>query len=679
MSSSIPRCAVSRRAGVRTAALLLTIAGALGSSACGQAEGPAGPAAPRQASEWPSYGGDPGGQRYSVLDEITPGNVHRLEVAWTYETGDVSDGSGDVRSTTAFEVTPILVAGRLFLCTPFNRVISLDPATGAEHWTFDPEIDLSGRYANQLICRGVATWLDPAGSDGDACRRRIYTATNDARLIALDAADGRPCAGFGRQGTVDLNAAAGEQRWHGEYQVTSPPAIVNGVVVVGSAISDNARVDAPSGVVRGFDARTGRERWAWDLAPPDFDRATGIQSAAGHALGTPNVWAPMSVDAERDLVFVPTGNAAPDYYRGPLAGMNYYGSSVVALRGASGEIAWHFQTVHNDLWDYDVPAQPTLTTLRRGGQDIPALIQATKMGLLFVLDRRTGEPVFGVEEREVPQQGAPGERLSPTQPFPLLPPPLVPFQLRAEDAWGVTPLDRAACSKRMQLMRNRGIYTPPTRQGSVMYPGNAGGSNWGGIAVDPERQLAVANTMDLAWAVTLIPREDFARQREENPDVEMAPMESMPFGLRREPLLSPFGLPCNPPPWGTIAAVDLETGEIRWQVPLGTIRDLLPVPLPLRMGVPNIGGPVVTRSGLIFIAATMDDYLRAIDLETGEELWSGRLPAGGQATPMTYRVEASDGASGGTQYVLIAAGGHARGGTRLGSALLAYTLDGEVE
>jgi len=661
---------------VRGAALLLAIVAACPWVACDSGEGPAGPAEPREASEWPSYGGDPGGQRYAALDEITPENVHRLEVAWTYETGDVSDGKGEVRSTTAFEVTPILVDGRLFFCTPFNRVISLDPATGAEHWTFDPQIDLSGRYANQLICRGVSTWVDPDAGPDDTCRRRIYTATNDARLIALDAADGRPCADFGQAGTVDLNAAAGEQRWQGEYQVTSPPALVNGVVVVGSAISDNARVDAPSGVVRGFDARTGRERWAWDLAPPDFDRRTGLVSAEGHALGTPNVWAPMSVDEERDLVFVPTGNAAPDYYRGPLAGMNYYGSSVVALRGASGEIAWHFQTVHNDLWDFDVPAQPTLTTLRRDGEDVPALIQTTKMGLLFVLDRRTGEPVFGVEERPVPQKGAPLEQLSPTQPFPLLPPPLVPHKLRAKDAWGLTPLDRAACTKRMRLMRNQGIYTPPTRQGSVMYPGNAGGSNWGGIAVDPERQLAIANTMNVAWAVKLIPRKDFEREREANPGVEMAPMESTPFGLRREILMSPFDLPCNPPPWGTIAAVDLVSGEIRWQEPLGTIRDLLPIPIPLRLGVPNIGGPVVTRSGLIFIAATMDDYLRAIDIETGEELWSGRLPAGGQATPMTYRVES---ASGGKQYVLIAAGGHARAGTRLGSSLLAYTLDGDVD
>ena len=386
--------------------------------------GAIGEARPRDATPWPSYGGDLGGRRYSPLTGITPQNVGGLEVAWTYHTGDVSDGRGAIPSTTAFEATPILVDGVLYICSPFNRVTALDPETGAVHWTFDPEIDLSGRYANQLICRGVSAWVDADREPGAACRRRIFMGTNDAFLIALDAETGTPCADFGEAGRVDLNRGVGDQRWQGEYQVTSPPAVVRDLVVVGSAVSDNARIDAPSGVVRAFDARTGTLRWAWDLAPPEFEPGPDNTGDHGWALGTANVWAPMSVDEERDLVFVPTGNPAPDYYRGSRAYMDYYGSSTVALRGSTGEVVWHFQTVHHDLWDYDVPSQPTLVTLRRDGGSVPAVLQSTKMGHLFVLHRETGEPLFPVEERPVPQGGVPGEVISPTQPFPVRPPPL---------------------------------------------------------------------------------------------------------------------------------------------------------------------------------------------------------------------------------------------------------------
>ncbi len=626
---------------------------------------PAEPAQRRPASEWRHYGHDAGGQRFVSLPGLTPANVADLEFAWSFHTGDVSGKKDDIPSETGFEGTPLLVNGLLYLCSPFNKVFALDPRTGAEMWRYDPQVDVrGGRYANQLICRGLSYW---ESGEAGACSRRLFFGTNDARLIALDADTGQPCAEFDGDGVFDLLGAPGKTEWKGEYQVTSPPAISGDVVVVGSAISDNHRIHAPSGLVRGFDARTGKVLWAWDLAPPGFVATPDNTSAEGHALGTPNVWAPMSVDAERDLVFLPTGNAAPDYYRGERAVMNHYGSSVVAVRGATGERVWHFATVHNDLWDYDVPAQPVLTTIRRDGATVPVVVQTTKMGLFFVLHRETGVPVFPVEERPVPQNGAPGERLSPTQPFPTAPPPLVRHQLTPDDAWGLTPWDRGACREKLESLRFDGIYTPPTEQGTLMYPGNAGGSNWGGIAVDSERGVMVANVMDLAWFVYLVPRVDWETERQKYPYKEMAPQLGTPFGLRREALLSPLGLPCNPPPWGKLAAVDLNEGKILWERPFGTVRDIAPVPIPWEAGVPSLGGPIVTSTGLILIGAAMDDYLRAYAIDSGEELWRGRLPAGGQATPMAYEID-------GRPYVVIAAGGHSRGGTKLGDELVAFTI-----
>jgi quinoprotein glucose dehydrogenase len=623
------------------------------------------------AHDWPSYGGDVGGMRYSPLDEITPANVGRLEIAWEFHTGEeTSDGSGELEFTTAFEGTPLLVDETLFLCTPMNQVIALDPETGEERWRFDPQIPREAHYANQAICRGVETWLDPERESGQPCRRRIFTGTNDARLIALDAATGRPCQDFGAGGEIDLNPAAGPQWWKGEYQVTSPPAIGRDVVIVGSAVSDNSRDDAPSGVVRAFDVRDGGLRWAWDLAPPDFEYTPENSSEAGYALATPNVWAPMSVDLDRDLVFVPTGNPSPDYFRGADSNMDHYGSSVVALRASTGEVVWSFQTVHRDLWDFDVPAQPTLFPLRRNGREHAAVVQATKMGFLFVFDRETGEPLFEVEEQPTPQIAVPGERLSPTQPVPTELPHLVPTYFYSEEAWGVTPWDRGVCRKRVEALRFEGMFTPPTLEGTLMFPGNAGGSNWGGVAVDPERQLLVANTQNLAWAVTLFPGDELEEQRARYPGAEIGPQKGKPYGMRRELLLGPLGVPCSPPPWGELAVVDLKTRKLRWQVPLGTLRDVAPIPLPIEIGMPNLGGPLVTAGGLVFIAAAFDDYLRAFDLETGEVLWKGRLPAGGQATPMTYRVR-----DGGRQFVVIAAGGYGRAGTKLGDSVLAFALE----
>ncbi len=621
-----------------------------------------------EITTWPSYGNDAGGTRYSPLGEITPANVSELEIAWVHHHGDVAIGEG-FGTTSAFEATPILVDDTLFICTPFNRVLALDPATGAERWAYDPGVDRAGHWANQLTCRGVSTWKDPTRSDDGVCQRRIFTGTVDARLIALDAKTGLPCPDFGTGGTggtVDLNPGVGEQAWRGEYSITSAPTIAGELVVVGSAIGDNQRIEAPSGVVRAFDVRTGTLRWAWDLSPPNAESLARAKST-GYVLSTPNVWAPMSVDESRDLLFVPTGNPTPDYATGHRQGLDHFGSSIVALRASTGDVVWHFQTVHHDLWDFDVPAQPTLFSMQRNGP-VPAVVQPTKMGMLFIFNRETGEPLFPIDERPVPQGAPPGYVTSPTQPFPRKPPPLVRHALAPEDAWGVTFLDRWACQRTFENLRFEGIYTPPSEQGTLMYPGNAGGSNWGGVAVDSKRQILVANVQDFPWAVTLIPRAEFpGASGQPESGVEYAPQTGTTHGMRREPVLSPLGVPCNAPPWGSLVAVDLATGDIRWSVTLGTIRDIAPVPIPWKLGTPNLGGPLITGGGLVFIGAAADDYLRAFDLDTGDELWQGRLPAGGQATPMTYAID-------GRQFVVIAAGGYGRGPMTLGDAIVAFRL-----
>jgi quinoprotein glucose dehydrogenase len=613
-------------------------------------------------ADWPAYGRDSGGSRYSPLSQITRENVKHLQIAWTYRTGDVPTKA----QLAAFEATPILVDGTLYLSTPFNRVIALDPETGAERWTYDPKIDLSVRYSD-FTSRGVSTWLDPERHTGEPCRRRIFAATNDARLIALDAATGNPCTDFGDGGHVDLSRGVGKvYAW--EYGVSSPPAVIYNLVIVGSKVADNQRVDAPSGVVRAFDARTGAVRWGWEAVPPGFspENPPGKNT---YQLGTANAWSILSVDPERDLLFVPTGNASPDFYGGERHGLDFYSSSIVALRASTGEIVWRFQTVHHDLWDYDVPAQPTLVTVHRDGQEIPAVAQATKMGRIFLLHRETGQPLFPVEERPAPQGGVMGEPISPTQPFPTAPPPLIPQTLTPDEAWGLTPWDRSKCREQISRLRSEGIFTPPSLQGSIIFPGNAGGTNWGSVAFAPEQGLLLVNTNRIAHVVQLIPRADYAAVKAANPDVEISPQTGTPFGMRREVLLSPLGIPCSAPPWGTLAAIDLATGTVRWQVPLGTLRDFLWIPLPLRWGTPNMGGPITTASGLVFIAAAMDNYLRAFNMETGEELWKGRLPAGGQATPMTYRLREN-----GKQYVVIAAGGYGRMGTKLGDYVVAFAL-----
>lgn len=620
-------------------------------------------------AEWPTYGNDDGGTRYSVLDQINRENVSLLEVAWEYHTGDSSDGSDDLQPTT-FQATPILVDGVLYLSTVFGRVIALDPETGDEIWNYDPGVD---RLVNrgEFASRGVTAWLDPKRELAEPCNRSIFIATIDARLIALDASTGTLCEEFGRAGQVDLSIGVDlgdHQVSQVDYGVTSPPVMIGDLLVVGSAIGDNRATTLERGIVRAYDAQTGELVWVWDPIPRSPDDPAWVTWEDGSSLntGAANVWAQLSVDAVRDLVFVPTSSPSPDYFGGERLGSNLYSDSVVALRGSTGEVVWHYQIVHHNLWDYDLPAQPTLVNVIRDGQEIPAVAQATKMGFLYVLDRETGEPLFPVEERPVPETTIPGEEAWPTQLFPILPPPLAPVKLEPDDAWGLTPLDRAQCRDLIESKRNEGIFTPPSLEGTIEYPGIAGGTNWGSLAFDPERGLAILNQSLIPFVVTLIPRDQSGGTDDSDFGNDM---KGTPYLLTREALLSPLDLPCNKPPWGTILAVDLNSGEVKWEVPLGTIRDLAPVPIPLAFGTPSMGGPIATAGSLVFIGAASENYLRAYDVETGEELWKGRLPAGGQATPMTYRLSED-----GRQFVVIAAGGHGRLGTTIGDSVVAFAL-----
>lgn len=619
-----------------------------------------------KAGEWSCYGRDAGGLRHSPLDQINRENVATLEVAWTFHTGDL-EKLKEARSggNSAFEATPLMIDGRLYFSTPTGRVFALDAASGEELWHFDPQIDLSHGYS-EFTSRGVSTWVDANAPRGEPRHRRIYLATIDARLFCLDADTGTACEDFGTGGTVHLSSGI-DVRYPGNYQVTSPPAVIGDLVIVGSAIGDNGRFDEPAGVVRAFDAKSGELKWSWDPIPrdPSDPGYETWKSEKAHKTGAANVWSIISADPARDLVFLPTSSPSPDYYGGERPGQNLYGNSVVALRASTGKPVWHYQVVHHDLWDYDVPAQPVLFDLKREGETIPAVAVGTKMGFLFVLHRETGEPLFPVEERPVPKTDVEGEASWPTQPFPTFLPKL---GLHEPKAWGLNDEARASAQERMDSLRFEGIYTPPSIQGSLIAPCNVGGLNWSGLSIDPERQVLVTNVNRLAAVIHLIPREDFGTARGQRLDVEYASQSGTPFGMSREIFISPAGLPATEPPWGTLAAIDLSTGKLMWEVPLGIAApELSLLPDASKWGSPNLGGAITTAGGLIFVAASRDNRFRAFDIETGERLWQATLPAGGQATPMTYELD-------GKQYVVLCAGGHGKLGTKLGDAVIAYTL-----
>jgi quinoprotein glucose dehydrogenase len=638
--------------------------------ACGAAAAaPPGRQAPEEEPQWGWYGGDAGGARQSPLAQIDRSNVDQLEIVWTYRTGELGAGFKRADKLT-FEATPILVRGLLYVSTATSIVIALDPVRGKPRWRYDPQIERDAHYA-EAASRGVSSWIDPASDPTAVCAHRIILGTLDARLIVLDGRTGKPCADFGAGGAVDLTRGVRPTE-RGEYMVTSPPAVYRDLVIVGSAIGDNRAVELERGVVRAYDVRTGAMRWAWDPIPANDADAIkhGWNVRAAQRTGAANVWSIMSVDPGRGLVFAPTGSASPDFYGGERPGDNTYANSIVALRADTGEVAWHRQLVHHDVWDFDVAAQPMLVDIEREGKSIAAVVQATKTGMLFVFDRETGEPVFEIVERPTPQSDVPGEVTSPTQPFPATPALVSHAAVTPDDAWGLTFMDRGRCRDLIASYRSEGIFTPPSLKGSILSPSYVGGVNWGSLAFDSERQLVIAPVNHLPMVVTLAPLKQLKTMRdsEEFPDSEFARQSGAPYGMRREILASPLGLPCTSPPWGTLAAVDLRRNEIRWQVMLGSTRDVTPWFVPPRtIGMPNMGGPIVTAGGLVFIGAATDNYLRAFDVETGRELWKGRLPAGGQATPMTYEAD-------GRQFVVIAAGGHGGLGTTPGDHVVAFAL-----
>jgi quinoprotein glucose dehydrogenase len=616
--------------------------------------------------DWPAYAGTWAGLKWSPLSQITPANADQLQAAWHIHTGDLKRPSDPGEFT--YEMTPIKVGDLLYLCTPHDIVIALDPVTGQTRWRFDPKVSVKG--TQHMSCRGVSYW-DSAAAPGAPpmaprapdCSTRIFVATNDARLIALDALSGRPCADFGANGTVNLTPQYPGYT-EGWYQFTSAPLISRGLVVLAGSIYDNMSVKMPSGVVRAFDAKTGK--LAWNFDPGNPDNTAPLPEGQHYSLSSPNSWSTSAADDKLGMIYIPFGMGAVDQYgatRPPTT--EKFASSIVALDSATGQLKWVFQTVHHDLWDMDVPAQPALVDLPIGGAMVPALVQSTKTGNIFVLDRRTGKPVIPVDERKVPGNPAPGDFLSPTQPFshasfmPLDP-------VRERDMWGATMLDQLTCRIAFQKMRYEGPFTPPSLQGTLVYPGNFGVMDWGGMAIDPVRGIAFANPSYMAFVDKLTPNKpqwpEHATNRGLNPNAGAR------FAVYLNPFLSKLGLPCQAPPWGYVAGMDLATGKVVWQHKNGTIRDSSPVPLPFKLGVPSLGGPMTTAGGVAFMSSTLDDYVRAYDVTTGRQLWEARLPAGGQATPMSYQ------GRDGRQYVVVVAGGHGTLGTRAGDDVIAYAL-----
>ncbi|WP_165431752.1 glucose/quinate/shikimate family membrane-bound PQQ-dependent dehydrogenase [Atlantibacter hermannii] len=632
--------------------------------------------------DWPAYGRNQEGQRYSPLKQINADNVHQLKEAWSFQTGDVKmpNDPGEITN----EVTPIKVGDTLYLCSAHQRLFALDAATGKEKWHFDPQLNTNPSFQH-VTCRGVSyheARAETASPDVVAdCPRRIILPVNDGRLFAINADNGKLCETFANKGILNLQTNQ-PVTTPGMYEPTSPPIVTDKVIVIAGAVTDNYSTREPSGVIRGFDVNTGDLLWAFDPGAKD---PNAIPADEHHfTLNSPNSWAPAAYDAKLDLVYLPMGVSTPDIWGGNRTPeQERYASSILALNASTGKLAWSYQTVHHDLWDMDMPSQPTLADITdKNGNVVPVIYAPAKTGNIFVLDRRDGKLVVPAPEKPVPQGPAKGDRLSPTQPFSDL--SFRPTKdLSGADMWGATMFDQLVCRVMFHQMRYEGIFTPPSEQGTLVFPGNLGMFEWGGISVDQNRQVAIANPIALPFVSKLMPRGPDNPMEPSDPphaasgqETGIQPQYGVPYGVTLNPFLSPFGLPCKQPAWGYISALDLKTNEVVWKKRIGTPRDSLPFslpfPLPFNLGMPMLGGPISTAGNVLFIGATADNYLRAYNMTNGEKLWEGRLPAGGQATPMTYEVN-------GKQYVVISAGGHGSFGTKMGDYIVAFALPDDAK
>lgn len=632
-------------------------------------------------ADWPAYGRTQEAQRFSPLKQITDKNVGQLKEAWRFQTGDVKRPTDPGEITN--EVTPIKVGNMLYLCTAHQQLIALDAVTGKEKWKLDPQMNTDPSFQH-VTCRGVSyheATPDNATPDVLAdCPRRILLPVNDGRLFAVNAETGKLCDTFANKGILNLQTLQ-PVTTPGMYEPTSPPIVTNNTIIIAGAVTDNFSTREPSGVIRGFDVNTGKLKWVFDPGAKD---PNAIPADGQHyTLNSPNSWAPAAYDEKLDLVYLPMGVTTPDIWGGNRTpDQERYASSILALNASTGKLAWSYQTVHHDLWDMDLPSQPTLADIKdKDGKVIPVIYAPAKTGNIFVLDRRNGELVVPAPETPVPQGAAKGDHVSPTQPFSQL--TFRPHKnLTGADMWGATMYDQLVCRVMFHSLRYEGIFTPPSEQGTLVFPGNLGMFEWGGISVDPHNQIAIANPMALPFVSKLIPRgpgnpmEPPKDAKGSGTESGVQPQYGVPYGVTLNPFLSPLGLPCKQPAWGYISGVDLKTNKIVWKKRIGTVEDSMPfptgIPAKFRMGMPMLGGPITTAGNVMFIAATADNYLRAFDVRDGKLLWEARLPAGGQATPMTYEAD-------GKQYVVISAGGHGSFGTKMGDYIVAFALPDDVK
>ncbi|MFW2078922.1 glucose/quinate/shikimate family membrane-bound PQQ-dependent dehydrogenase [Acinetobacter sp. ULE_I010] len=632
-------------------------------------------------ADWPAYGRTQSGLRYSPLTQINEKNVKDLKVAWEYHTNDFKTDKDSGETTN--QVTPIKIGNNMYICTTHQKLVSLDPSTGKEKWVFDPKLKADNTFQH-LTCRGVsyydannttgfATSLQAKKSASTECPRKVILPVNDGRLVAVNADTGKACSDFGRNGEVDLQKDM-PFPYPGGYIPTSPPVVTGTTIIIAGSTTDNYSTEEPSGVIRGYDVNTGALLWVFDTGAEDPNKIPGPGQKYVH--NSPNAWAPLAYDEKLDIVYVPTGVGTPDIWGGNRTELHErYANSMLAINASTGKLIWNFQTTHHDLWDMDVPSQPTLADIDVKGTKVPAIYVLTKTGNAFVLDRRNGEAIVPITERPVPQSvkrgpQTKGERYSPTQPFSDF--DLAPKdKLTDKQMWGATMFDQLICRVSFHKLNYDGIYTPPSENGTLVFPGNLGVFEWGGMSVNPDRQIAVMNPIGLPFVSKLIPADPNRKQTAKGAGTEagVQPMYGVPYGVEISAFLSPFGLPCKQPAWGFVAGVDLKTHDVAWKRRIGTIRDSLPgIPLPpFKMGVPMLGGSISTAGNVMFIGGTQDNYIRAINVTNGDELWKGRLPAGGQATPMTYEMN-------GKQYVVIMAGGHGSFGTKMGDSLVAYAL-----